>query len=77
MTQNQIAYWNMQNQLKLGQQEQETKRRGLTEQERANKAKESLQQDIQEAQKKRMKYQNFRDVAGTILDPFAKVIAKR
>lgn len=72
MTQNQIAYWNLQETKRSNQvREGETNRHNVvteSETNRANLRKEELTADIQEAQKKRMAVQNVTDVLRTAND---------
>lgn len=70
MTQNQIAYWTLQetkrsNQVREGETERSNKAREW-ETNRTNVRNEDLKSDIQEAQKSRIKNQNAVDIANAV-----------
>lgn len=77
MTQNQIAYWTLQetkrsNQIREGETERSNKAKEY-ETNRANVRKEELQADIQEAQKSRIRNQNGVDIANAVTRGIADV----
>lgn len=73
MTQNQIAYWNLQESMRTNKaneaiksQEARTKEGELQERGRSNRMQEALKGDLQTAQKQRWMYQNVTDASNAL-----------